>query len=204
MQESHASTGNRVWMALRSQLLRFVLKRVRDKALAEDIVHDTLYKAYTQQDTLRESQRLRPWLYQITRNTIADHYRSQRLWEPLSDVLIAEEVGDDRRAERELARCLRPLIDKLPAQYGRAVKLVELEGMKQRGAASVLGLSLSGAKSRIQRARKMLADSLLDCCRIEVDRRGSVVDYECRKPGDNCCESVRDGTRIKAESESAG
>jgi RNA polymerase sigma-70 factor (ECF subfamily) len=84
------------------------------------------------------------------------------------------------------------------------VKLIDLEGMEQREAASVLALSLSGAKSRIQRARKMLTDSLLDCCRIEVNRRGSVVNCECRKPSGDWCESVRHGTRIKAESKSAG
>jgi predicted DNA-binding protein (UPF0251 family) len=114
-------------------------------------------------------------------------------------VFVAEEVRDDRCAERELAHCLRPLVDKLPAQSGRAVKFIDIEGMKQREAASMLGLSLSGAKPRIQPARKMLTDSLLDCSRIEVDRRGSVVNDVCRKLQVaivvNACETILESKR---------
>jgi RNA polymerase sigma-70 factor, ECF subfamily len=186
MQEFQQGIGDQLWRAYRVELLRFVLKRVRNKTLAEDIVHDVLCKAYGRQDTLKDFRKLRPWLYQITRNAIVDYHRSEKPLESLPEELVGEEAEGVKSAEQELARCLLPLVNNLPPPYRRAVTLAEIEGLTQREVASTLGLSLSGAKSRVQRARKILTDSLLDCCRIELDRRGGVVDYECGKACDVC------------------
>ncbi len=187
MQVRHGSIEATAWQAHRDELYRFVLKRVRDEAAAEDIVHDVLIKAYVRQETLKEPSNLRPWLYQITRNAIIDYYRLQKPSQAVPDELIYEDPGEeDNRAERELARCLVPLLDQLPEPYRYALRLAEFEGAKQREVASRLGLSLSGAKSRVQRARKMLRGVLLKCCRVELDRRGGVVDYEAREGCDGC------------------
>jgi RNA polymerase sigma-70 factor (ECF subfamily) len=185
-----ARSGNpepKALQAQRDELHRFVLKRVRDEAAAEDIVQEVLVRAYTRQETLTEPSKLRPWLYQITRNAIIDYYRSQKPSEAVPDDLIHEDTGEeDNRAQRELARCLVPLLDELPDPYRQALRLAEFEGATQREIASRLGLSLSGAKSRVQRARKMLRGVLLKCCRVELDRRGGVVDYETREGCDGC------------------
>ena len=50
-----------------------------------------------------------------------------------------------------------------------------------------LGLSLSGAKSRVQRAREKLKQQLLECCHFELDRRGHIIDYQ---PRCQCCETA--------------
>ena len=187
MQTRDGSIEPTMWQAHRNELYRFVLKRVRDDAAAEDIVHDVLIKAYTRQETLKEFSKLRAWLYQITRNAMIDYYRSQKPSVEVPDELIYGDTGEeDNRAQRELARCLVPLLDELPEPYNQALRLAELEGTTQRELASRLGLSLSGAKSRVQRARKMLRGILLKCCRIELDRRGGVVDYEAREGCDGC------------------
>ncbi len=183
------STENRTWQAYRAELYRFILKRVRNKALAEDIVHDVLIKAYTQQAMLKDRRKLRPWLYQITRNAIIDYYRLQKPLETVPDDLMSKEGGRDNPAERELARCLVPLLRELPEPYGRALTLAEFEGFTQREVASTLRLSLSGAKSRVQRARKMLHELLLECCRVELDRRGGIVGYDPSK-GCDCCRGM--------------
>lgn len=180
MRAPHESTQDQAWQEHRAKLYRFVLKRVQDEALAEDIVHDVLMKAHTRQETLRDARKLQSWLYQITRNTIIDHYRSQKPLEPMPDELIREHSEEDGRAQRELARCLVPLLNELPELYRRALTLAEFEGLAQREVASRLGLSLSGAKSRVQRARRMLYEVLLECCRVERDRRGGILDYEPR------------------------
>ena len=158
-----------------------------DEAAAEDIVQEVLVKAYTRQGTLKEPSKLRSRLYQITRNAIIDYFRSQRPSVAVPDELIHEATREeDNRARRELARCLLPLLDELPEPYRQALRLAEFEGATQREVASWLGLSLSGAKSRVQRARKMLREVLLMCCRVELDRRGSVVDYEALEGCDGC------------------
>ena len=180
------------WQEHRSELYRFVLRRVRDEASAEDIVHAVLVKAYSRQRTLKEPSKLRPWLYQITRNAIVDYYRSQKPAQAVPDDFVREDTNEeDDHAQKELARCLVPLLNELPDLYRQALRLAELEGATQREVASQLGLSLSGAKSRVQRGRKMLLGVLLKCCRVELDRRGGVVDYEAREG----CHGCRDPNR---------
>ena len=63
-----------------------------------------------------------------------------------------------------------------PATVAR--ELAEIEGLPQQEVADRLGLSLSGAKSRIQRGRAMLKDALERCCRFEFDRRGNLAECD--------------------------
>ena len=162
----------------RAALVRFVEGRVRDRAAAEDIVHDVLLRVVEKQSQLRDETKLAPWLYQMTRNAIADHHRGARPSEELPEELVAPEPEPD--ALRELADCLNPFIERLPANYRQAFELSEVQGLTQQETARRLGISLSGAKSRVQRARTKLQDMILECCAIERDHRGSIVDHECR------------------------
>jgi RNA polymerase sigma-70 factor (ECF subfamily) len=172
------------WREFRDALLRFVMQRVSNVAAAEDIVQDVLVRAHTQQGTLREPSKLRPWLLQVTRNAVIDYYRRQKPTEAVSDALGQVTTAEDGdQIEQELARCLVPLLDTLPDPYRQALRLTEFDGARQREVASLLGLSLSGAKSRVQRGRKMLRDALLSCCRVELDHLGRAVDYAV---GDGC------------------
>ncbi len=169
--------NNQIWQEHRTRLLGFVRGRVGVQQDAEDIVHDVLLRAWIRRDGLRDEGKVLPWLYQIARNAIVDHYRQRRPEESLSpehllNLPSTEEEEED--AVRELAGCLLPFIEHLPPIYREAITLAEINGLTQQQTADRLGISLSGAKSRVQRGRKMLADALLDCCRIEFDCRGGI------------------------------
>ena len=187
---SLTQTEEALWRDYRAQLYRFTLKRVADEATAEDIVHDVLVRAYDRRDTLRNADRFEQWLYQITRNALIDHYRARRPTEPLPPDLAAADEASEHAARRELAACMQPLVDSLPEHYRDALTLSELQGLTQQATATRLGLSLSGAKSRVQRARRMLQDRVLQCCRIEFDSSGGIVDYvrrDCPPDEDGDC-----------------
>lgn len=181
MEEARSEASAGAWQAHRAELVRFVEARVRDRATAEDIVQDVLLRAYARAETLREPGSLQAWLYRITRNAIVDHYRARRPAEELPADLADDgaEPGPDTRAA--LARCLRPMIGQLPAHYRDAVQLADIQGLTQQETATRLGISLSGAKSRVQRARTQLHEMLLACCRVEFDSRGSLMDYEASR-----------------------
>jgi RNA polymerase sigma-70 factor (ECF subfamily) len=167
-------------------LSAFVLRRVGDPADAEDIVQDVLVRALAHRDSLRDHGKLRSWLFSITRNAIVDHYRARRPTEPLPPDLRVDTDEPDRAAVRELSQCLVSMADSLPAPYREALVLSELEGLRQREIAERLGLSLSGAKSRVQRARRLLATNLLECCRVELDAAGRIQDYHGRGGCSQC------------------
>lgn len=187
MQPGPLHTDESVWRDYRTQLVRFVVKRVGDEATAEDIVHDVLVRAYDRRDTLRDARKFEPWLYRITRNAVIDHYRAYRPSEPLPSDLADDAPAADAR--RELAACMTPLVATLPPHYRDAVVLAELQGLTQKQVADRLGISLSGAKSRVQRARRMLEDRIVACCRLEFDSRGGIIDVQrrgsCSPSGDD-------------------
>lgn len=174
------------WQEYRSNLYEFILKRVGSSTVAEDIVQDVLLKAYKSQDTLKDPGKLRKWFFQIARNSVIDYYRSNKQSDPLPNEFADDEKTIQNNAEIELVACLEPFINKLPEHYRKAIKLSELEGLTHHEVASILELTHSGAKSRIQRGREILKGMFLKCCKIELDSRGELMDYKPNVPCDNC------------------
>jgi RNA polymerase sigma-70 factor (ECF subfamily) len=173
-----------IWNEFSEELRRFILKRIADPADADDVLQDVFVKLHTRIDTLRESDRLAPWLYQIARNTIVDYYRARHQTVPVPETLaVVDEPAEGDPAAR-IASSLTGIVDCLPDKYRQAIVLSELQGVPQQQVAEHLGLSLSGAKSRVQRGRDLLRAALLDCCHFEFDRRGHMIDYT---PRPDCC-----------------
>jgi RNA polymerase sigma-70 factor (ECF subfamily) len=180
------------WRELRARLHGFVGRRVGNPEDAEDVVQDVFVRMQRNIDALSSADRLDAWAFRIARNAVADHYRSRGrrdlTREAASKAMeglgadAAEPTGD---ARAEMAHCIAPMVRGLPDTYRRAVELTELEGMSQAAAAERLGLSVPGAKSRVQRGRARLRAMLLRCCQIETDRRGRVVAFETRD-GQGC------------------
>lgn len=167
------------WRQYRTRLRRYVAVRVADRARAEDIVQETLTRALAALDALRSPGSFEPWLYRIAANVIADSFRSTKPSEQLSEDLAAAQKPDDPIAE--LAACLQPLIEDLPETYRTALMLADIERLPQKRVAERLGISFSGAKSRVQRGRRLLRERILACCEIEYGRSG-IVDYWPRDP----------------------
>lgn len=184
------SSGNIevVFRQFHKQLKRFIFSRVNDEAAADDILQEVFLKVHTNIEHLHDTSKLESWLYQITRNAIIDYYRSKKPSLPLP-----EEVPDDDRAEtpaQKLSTSIHRFIEQLPESYREAIKLSEIDGIPQKEVAKKLGISLSGAKSRVQRGRKMLKDLLFECCHFEFDRSGGVIDYYPHVT--TCCPVCRD------------
>lgn len=194
-------TTEELWQLMHDGLRAFIAKRVNDQGHADDILQEVFVRVHRQLDSVKDPQRLVSWVYQITRNAIIDHYRrpgrerevpaglSSEL-EVLHESPVRSEIihdGDAAELRAELACCLRPMIERLSQDYRDAITLIEFDGLTQQAAAKQIGVSLSGMKSRVQRGRKQLKQMLDDCCRIELDRRGGVVDYDTRAAACDCC-----------------
>jgi RNA polymerase sigma-70 factor, ECF subfamily len=181
----------RIYFDFDANLRRFLRNRVSDPAAVDDILQETYLRIHRYADSLREHGRLQSWVYQIARNALVDYYRRQRESVELPETLAMPDDGDDDNpAARELARSMRQMLRCLPEKYQQALLLTEFEGLKQHELAEYLGLSLSGAKSRVQRAREKLKETLLDCCHVELDRLGQVLSY-----APNCVGCVGDDSK---------
>ena len=188
------TTTERVWETFHAPLQQFIRHRVSDDATAEDLLQDVFLNIHQHVDTLKDVKKLESWIYQVTRNAIIDYYRSIRTTTTLEDpeaLQLAEDLPDEDVIS-ELFPCVRAMVTSLPAQDRQALILTEYQGLTQKELAERLGLSLSGAKSRVQRARAKLKQQLLACCHFELDRRGYVIDYQ---PRCACCST--DACRVE-------
>jgi len=190
-----------IWRQVHDGLRVFVAKRVANEAEVEDILQEVFLRMHRKLDSLKDPRRIVSWLFQITRNAIIDHYRTPARHREVPAGLSAdldaehqastasavEATEDSDQLRTELAGCLRPMIDRLSADYRNAVTLVELEGLTQQAAAKRLHLSVSGMKSRVQRGRRQLKQMLDECCLIQLDRRRGVIDYDVRDGGCDPC-----------------
>lgn len=176
-------TFNAIWDNYQADLRRFIEKRIDDAPTTDDILQDVLLKAFQSLDTLTTPDRLQGWLYRIARNAIIDHYRRQRQTLELSETLPMPEPDEPTPLET-LAGCIPSMIDDLAEPYREALQLSGVLGLPQQAMAEQLGVSVSGVKSRVQRGRTQLKELLMNCCRFEFDRRGSLTDYA---PHQSCC-----------------
>jgi RNA polymerase sigma-70 factor, ECF subfamily len=181
-----------LWRELRDRLRAFIARRVDNPADVEDLLQEVFLRIHQHLSTVRDTGRLTPWIFQLTRNAITDYYRAASRRYEIPDKSHANDEGDPKQNQDdpslqsdeqtlhqyELAPCLTPLIERLPAHYRDAVLLVEMEGLPQRELSERLAVSLSGAKSRVQRGREKLKELLLRCCQVELDKRGTVMDYQ--------------------------
>lgn len=173
----------KIWKEFHNKLEYFILQRVNDKDDAADILQEVFIKIYKNVNSLKENQKLTSWIYQITRNTIIDYYRTKKINDEYSDEFFENEQYEEEALKR-LSPSLLEMIENLPPIYKEAITLTEFNGLKQRELAERLEISLTGAKSRVQRARQQLSEMLLDCCNFEFDSAGKMSNYSQKV---NCC-----------------
>jgi RNA polymerase sigma-70 factor, ECF subfamily len=162
------------YMALRTDVRQFVARRVRPDAV-DDLSQEIFLRMKQHAGELRDETRVVPWLFRIARSVVTDHLRRRRDHSSLDSV--DEPVSDEPEVNfnAEMASSFRTLMASMPAEYREALELTEMQGLTQRELAERTGLSFSGAKSRVQRARQMFEEIVRACCDFEVDRRGNVV-----------------------------
>lgn len=186
-----APDSEAIWRAFHDRLLAFIGRRVRSPEIAEDILQEVMLRIHRHADELEQVDAVGAWVYRIARNAITDHYRRannhrERLAGIEVDPEAIEPRADSPDVRAELADCISPLVHLLPVIYREALTLCEFEGLSQADAAARVGLTVSGMKSRVQRARRQLKQVLLQCCDVELDARSGIAGYRRRNTSCGC------------------
>lgn len=188
---SSTSTHINIWEQFNAELKRFICRKVgHDDDHCEDILQELYLKIFINIGKVSEARNIRSYVFQMAHNAVMDHYRRTIHNAPLADKQLSEPGGEEMllKTEYHLAECLRPMINTLPEIYRQALILVELEGLTQKEFAERTGISLSGAKSRVQRAREKLKEEIMRCCEYEFDKYGNIV---------SCCKSAPPGKKYQ-------
>jgi len=177
-----------LWNEFGEQIKRFIISKTKDLDSSEDILQDVFIKIHSEINTLKDKDRIQSWIFRIARNTITDYFRRRKKESFLSDE-IQEPVED--KPDESFNLILEDMIknmDELPQEYCEAICNTEFRGISQKQYAAEIGISYSGLKSRVQRARKMLKDNLMQCCHFYFDKYNTIIDYEKKCC---CCNEIK-------------
>ena len=143
------------------QLRAFAISLTRNSSTADDLVQDTIVKAWRKFDHYEPDTNLQAWLFTILRNTFYSDLRKAKR-EHMSaedvdtDLVATGDHGDERIALIDFERAWRML----PAEQREALVLVAASGLSYQDAASTCGVAIGTIKSRINRGRARLAELL--------------------------------------------
>jgi RNA polymerase sigma-70 factor (ECF subfamily) len=194
--ETGTAPADELFTDLNERLRGFVRRRIGDSNAADDVAQEVLLRLHRSLGDLRLEDRLDAFAYRIARNAIIDHYRARASAREIAaapDDLTAridadrdtDEDPDETQGRQELARCLEPLIRRLPEPYREALTLTDLGKLSQVEAARIVGLSVPGMKARVQRARAQVHTLLTACCDVALDNDRQIA--EVRRTGPCAC-----------------
>lgn len=178
------------WNRHEAELRHWLLARLPVRSEVDDLLQDVFLKAMTQARRFDSIEQPRAWLYEIARNTLIDRLRAARVHDPLDEHLDAlPEPADTAETVDALAQaCLPRVLSELSVEDREAITLCDLDGMPQAEFARLKNLSLSAAKSRVQRARLRMRERMTQACQVRFDGAGRVDDFVPREPlRDACC-----------------
>lgn len=178
------------WLAFVEPLRAFLRRRVPAGVDADDVAQEVFLRLARHRATLEDVDDLEAWIFRVARSALTDAWRAERRRSArASDVdpdetPVPEESPADARLE--ITACVLPFIEALDGPYRRALELTALRGLTQDEAARREGISLSGMKSRVQRARERVLRDVQHCCGLHRDARGIVrwlgADEGCAPP----------------------
>ncbi len=170
--------------------LRYLERRVGDRALAEDILQDAFTKIAARPDLAPPDEGIVPWFYRLLRNAALDRFRrhgaAARAMEAFARELDTQATpGPQLKAE--ICACVTRLAATLKPEYATALQSIDIDGIPVKTFADQQGLTASNAGVRVFRAREALKKRVAESC-------GTCAEHGCR---DCTCGGVMPGGHLR-------
>lgn len=174
-----------IWNNFNGKLRSFIQSKVKDSAVADDLLQEVFIKIHKQIGQLKDENKIQGWVYQVARNTVYDHFRKpgQKIELKAEQLDIIEEESDNSYMAETIEDMVK-MMNNMPSEYCDVLCLTELGGMSHKTYAEKTGISHTAAKTRAYRARMMLKDMLMKCCHYQFDKYGTVFNIQ---PAGCCC-----------------
>lgn len=165
-------TTQEIWQLYSKEIKQFIVSKVRNNFLADDILQEVFLKIHTNLHTLKDTEKLKPWLFVIARNSVLDYFKTSKKVVEFKELELESKREEVTHTE---ADCLKGILANLPRKYRIPLFLSDIKGVKQQEIAEQLNLPLATVKSQIQRARKQIAQGFMDCCGFIMNEDGKLV-----------------------------
>ena len=169
---------NTIWTDLNEELYKFILGKIKDEQTSKDIHQEVFLKIQIKIHQLKHTSKLTSWVYQITRNSIVDYFRNVKNKNISINDLDIPETDTNNFDYSNLTNCINQKIEKLSSKHKEAIILTSFKNYSQKELAEHLKISYSGTKSRVQKAKEILKENILDCPNVESDSTGKLIDFE--------------------------
>lgn len=179
-----------IYTEFQGSLLAYIRSKISSKEDAEDILQNVFAKIVDNADSLSQKEKIQNWLFTVTRNAVIDYYRLKgkkkkvELSDSISQQLLDEESADPTKG---LDNCVSTMIALLPEEYRRIIEDAEILGISQKELAKKYNMPYSSMRSRVQRGRERLKQLFYNCCYIQTDRRGNVLQQSGRPDCESPC-----------------
>ncbi|MCV6628359.1 MAG: sigma-70 family RNA polymerase sigma factor [Flavobacteriaceae bacterium] len=163
-----------IWAATHEAVYAFALKKLQDVDLAKDITQEVYLTLLDKQEQLQDTDKIKSWLLTVTYRKCMDVFRLKQknygiaAEESEKIISLAEEAHD-------VQDCMQGILNQMPEKYATPLRMVSMEGLKQQQIAERMNLPLTTVKTRILRAKKMLAQGYIDCCDFRYNDKGYLV-----------------------------
>ncbi|MDN3724970.1 sigma-70 family RNA polymerase sigma factor [Aequorivita sp. SDUM287046] len=160
----------KIWNRFNEEVYFFILKKVKNETATHDIFQNTFLKIHKSLHQLKDEEKVKAWVFQITRNEIANHFNKESKY-----IAPLEEIEENISEKKNDYCCFDKFINDLPPKYRETIELVYIQGKKQEEAAKILAISLANVKARIRRSKDILKEKFAQCCKYEFDKNGSLI-----------------------------
>ena len=161
-----------LWLEYKNGLKYYIFKKVKNEEIANDLSHEVLMKVYNSCCSSVNIKNVRSWMFQIAHNTTIDYLKKHNKF---TDNVPEKYDNENYDVYQEANEIIKPLMQLLPEKYAIPLQLSDIEELKQKEVAQKLNLSLTATKSRIQRARNLLKEKIIECGNLEKDEKGNLI-----------------------------
>lgn len=167
---------NRSIGQFKNEIYFFILRKVKDEHHAKDIFQNTCLRALENAAQIKNPDKIRAWLYQITRNQISDFFKRQRGQFISVQQDVIDNTGDqEMHSIHQDCCCFDNFIQELPESYKDVVTQIYLRGRSQKETADLLHITLANVKIKVSRAKSILKTKFNECCHYQIDANGKLT-----------------------------
>lgn len=160
----------KIWNNFSGELYFFILKKVKNKDVTNDIFQNTFLKIHKNISQLQKEEKVKAWIFQIARNEIVNHFNTEAVY--VEKMIINKQNPPQ---EYEHICCFDKFITDLPEIHRQVIELIYVKGLKQKEVAKELEISLENVKVRVKRAKDILKKKFNECCNYGIDKNGKLI-----------------------------
>ena len=149
--------------AMRPRLYKVAYSWCHVADIADDLVQDTIIKAMRNSKSLRDMNKMHSWLFSIMANCWRDYLRAQKPTDDIEECTFTDDSTPELAQERQnITDIVQKAVTSLPQGQRQVLSLVDLEGFSYAEVAEIMDIPAGTVMSRLNRARKALAEQLLE------------------------------------------